>query len=261
MTVRLHAVVVFTFMMLAALTSGASAGDALDAMRASFRISDGRTSGTCFVVRGKEGAMLVTAAHVMNDMKRDVCKLVLRKKKEDGQYERLETPIRVRMDGRPLWRQHATADLAVMKFAFPAGIDIQPFELEQISSQEQIKAERVSLGDICFIPCFPAKIEADTVGWPVLRRGSVASYPPSSNATASTFLINYSNFGGDSGAVVVTRPAGSDKNAKQSVIGIVVGHHRITDRTVTAFEERQTHHPINLAICVHAHLLHELLPQ
>jgi len=260
---RFFTATIVAFLMIPAVlpASKLQAGDALDAMRASFRLTDGGTSGTCFVVRGDEGAILVTAAHVMNDMKRDVCRLILRTRKEDGSYERTETPVRIRIDGKPQWRQHATADLAVMKFAFPSGVDIKPFELSQVNSRKLLEAKHVTVGDNCFVPCFPVKIEADAAGWPVLRRGSIASYPLRGASRASTFLLDYNNFGGDSGAAVVTRPTGPGAPESQIVIGVVVGNHRQTDRTRTTYEERTTHHPLNLAICVHAYLIHELLSQ
>jgi len=85
----------------ALLADSASAGDGLAAMRASFRITDGETSGTCFLVAGDDGAMIVTAAHVMNNMKRDVCTLILRKQHKDGSHHRHETPVTVRVAGKP----------------------------------------------------------------------------------------------------------------------------------------------------------------
>lgn len=67
-------------------------------------------------------------------------------------------------------------------------------------------------------------------------------------------FIDYSTFGGDSGAPVVIIDDG-----KPVVIGVVIGMMRQTDVVKIPFEERVVHTPIGLAMAVHSAFVKEML--
>ncbi len=254
---------------LALCSTGRAENDPLRALRGSFRLTDGHSTGTCFVVRNPDDSnngpatVLVTAAHVLQGFKQDSCQLVLREKRDDGTYARKEVSLAIRKDGQPTWRKHADLDVAVLPIELPEGVDVAPFAFEQLADEATLKSRGIQVGQNCFIPCFPAQLEANRTGWPILRRGSIATYPLLPVSAAKTFLLDYTVFGGDSGAPVVTRPRtvkGKDAASDGPVVvGIVIGQHRQTDKSVMPFEERTVHHSLGLAICVQAHFVRETI--
>lgn len=223
-----------------------------DALRATVRITKGQVSGTGFFVTGGIGAakriLLVTAAHVFNDMPGASCTLVLRSKTDKG-YARKEVDLQIRSGDKPLWARHPELDAAAIEVTLPTDCDIKPLPLDAIANQADL--EKLPAGQDLFIPCFPAKLEANPAGWPILRKGSLASYPLTGQ---STMFVDYSHFGGDSGAPVVMPTKDGPK-----VVGLVFAMERQTDRTVAPFEERTVHTPLGLAIAVQAHGLRETI--
>lgn len=216
-----------------------------DALRATVRITKGQVSGTGFFVSaGSAGARrtyLVTAAHVFNDMPGPSCTLVLRTKTDKG-YLRKEIELPIRNGDKPVWGRHPELDAAAIDVTLPADCDIKPLPIEAIAVQADM--EKLPAGQDLFIPCFPAKLEANSAGWPILRKGSLASYPLTGQ---NTLFVDYSHFGGDSGApVVMTTKDGA------RVVGLVFAMERQTDRTVAPLEERTVHTPLGLAIAVQA---------
>lgn len=246
--------------LLASGTRAVAAGDAAeDALRATFRVYQGAVSGTAFLVADAQKDrpvrhVLVTAAHVFEGMEGPKCVAVFRTKKKDGPYERRETEFLIRDGKKPLWTRHPESDVAAIAIDLPAGIDAKPFELRQIADTRFAEERRVRVGDDVFIPCFPAKLEANPVGWPILRKGSIATHPLTPLASAKTLMVDYSHFGGDSGAPV-TLQAGEEP----IVVALVVGMQRQSVKTVTPVEERTVHTPLDLAISVQSPLVRETI--
>lgn len=244
------------------VSSSAEAESYVDALRATVRITDGKTSGTGFFVATGDQAdpgrrhLLVTAAHVFRDMAGEKCKVIFRAPVKNGGFVRKEVDLEVRKGKELLWKQHKELDVAAIAMKLPEGVDIKPFENSQIAAADFAKEEKVRVGqDIC-IPCFPAKLEANKAGWPILRRGSIASHPLTPLSSAKTFLVDSSSFGGDSGAPVVVSVDG-----KAYVIGLIIGMQRQTDKTKMTFEERTVHTPLGLGIAVQSPLVREVIEQ
>jgi hypothetical protein len=94
----------------------------------------------------------------------------------------------------------------------------------------------------------------------VLRRGTVASFPLTSVSRFKTFLIDYSSFGGDSGALVMVRHRGpGEETERPLIVGLVMAQHRETTKSVTPIEERIVHRSLGLGIIVHADLIRETI--
>lgn len=229
-----------------------------DALRATLRISDGAASGTGFLVTVGEQAggkcLLVTAAHVFRDMKGEDCSLVFRSADGEGGFVRKEVALGIRKDGKPLWKKHAEMDIAVMAIDLPQGVDCEPFALDQVATVQFAEQGKVRVGqDIC-IPCFPAKLESNSAGWPILRRGSIASHPLVPLSRAKTYLVDSSSFGGESGAPVVASVDG-----RALVVGLISAMQRQTDKSTMPFEERTVHTPLGLGIAVQAPFIREVI--
>lgn len=226
------------------------------ALSATVRLTSNGVSGTGFVVQKGEETILVTAAHVFQDLKGDHCDFVYRKKREGGSPVRESMPLTIRKDEEPLWKKHGKQDIAMIEISIPDDAVLTPILFSDIATAGQMDEDLVEVGDEVCIPCYPVGTEANPAGWPVLRRGTVATHPLAPVAEAETFFIDASSFGGESGAPVIFWTKDT-----WHLIGIVTSMQRQTDRTVTPLEERVTHLPLGLGIAVQAAFLHELLTE
>lgn len=229
-------------------------------LRATARVTDGNRSGTGFFVKlpevpaGKQNTVLVTAAHALEEMTGPNGKLILRSGNDLDGYQRRETELPLRTGDQRLWLVHPANDLAVMGVTLPNDVDAQPFELHQLAEPKHLAEKVVRVGQEVLIPCFPAQVEANPAGWPLLRKGSLATHPLTPVERAPTMFVDYSHFGGDSGAPVV-----ATVNGEPLVVGVVFAMLRITDKTTTTFEERTVHTPMGLGIAVQAPLIRQTI--
>lgn len=238
------------------------AGDPIDdLLEATFRIADKDHSGTCFLVTPKDvdaanprRVILATAAHVLEQMSGDTCEIILRRKEEDSQYSRQPLTIEIRKNGKPLWTRHPDVDIISVFLDLPEGVLFNPIPFEMVADEVRVTDRTIRAGKETWIPCYPAKLEANDAGWPVLRHGSIASHPLAPVKSVRTLLVDYKNFGGDSGA-----PVAMIVNNRPLVIGIVSGMHRQTDRSNLPFEERTMHTPMGLSIVTQAAYLRETI--
>lgn len=229
-----------------------------DIMSAAFRLTNNERSGTCFLVRTNgvdetpPRIALVTAAHVLDQMGGEAEWIA--RIESDGQIVRRPIKLKLREGDKPLWKRHIELDVAALPVELPERAAVKPFLLKQIADELRVKDRQVRVGQEAWIPCYPAKLEANEGGWPVLRRGSIASHPLFPAKSAKTMLLDYTAFGGDSGAPVVVL-----HDDKPLVVGLVLGMHRQTDRSVLPFEERTTHTPLGLSIVVQASFVRETI--
>lgn len=238
----------------------AAADAAEDALRATVRITRGSVSGTGFLVAiGAEADprrryLLVTAAHVFQRIDAANCTVIFRARNKNGDFVRREADLPIRDGKEPLWVRHPEVDAAVIAVDLPAGVDVKAFDYRQIASPQLAQDRKVRVGqDVC-IPCYPAGVEANAAGWPILRKGSIATHPLTPLSSARTMFVDYSHFGGDSGAPVV---AWIDNQAV--VVGVVVAMQRQTDRISMPFEERTVHTPLDLAIAVQSPFIRQMI--
>ena len=222
-----------------------------DMLRATVRVFNGALSGTAFIIAVGDKTdvgrryLLITAAHLFEGIDASKCTIVYRAPSKDNGLIRKETELVIREGKKPLWVKHVEADIAVIAVTLPDGIDIKPFEYSQIADAKLAEDHKIQVGQEVFIPCFPAQVEANPAGWPILRKGSIASYPLTPLASAKTIFVDYAHFGGDSGAPVVALI-----DQIPVVVGLVIAMKRLTDKTVTTFEERTVHTSLGLAIAV-----------
>jgi len=260
-----------SFLLLCCFAAGAaSAAGAeeppMDAMEATFKIANEDSTATCFVIARPGAAeasrrelILVTAAHVFKSMTGDECRIVLHEGRADGTFVRSEVPLKIRSAGKPLWVRHPDADIAAMKLELPAGRAIAALDVDQLAGEPDVGSGKLRSADEVWVLCFPAQLESSSAGFPVLRRGTVASFPLTPVDRNKTFLVDFTTFGGDSGAPVVV----CDRNApdaavqRTSVVGLVTGMHRETTKSISPIEERTVHRPLGLAIVVHAEFIRQ----
>jgi hypothetical protein len=231
------------------------------ALRATFRITNGTSSGTSFVVAVPSAAegqppqhVLVTAAHVLEGYTGADCTVVMRKKTDDGLYVKRDVAVPLRRDEKPLWVRHPKQDVAAVPIELPSDIDCQPFNLGQVIDAAAVQSGKLRVGQQVFIPCYPAQLAANDAGWPVLRSGTIATHPLTPVANAPTLMIDYSNFGGDSGAPVVAVYAG-----EPHVVALAFGMQRQSDKVTLPFEERTMHTPLGISNALQSQLIRDTI--
>ncbi|MDX1966208.1 MAG: hypothetical protein SFV23_03455 [Planctomycetaceae bacterium] len=259
---RWHRLFVLPLVILAALPlDEARADERLTTILASAcRVYQNGHSGTAFFVTqtGKSPdqptrTVVVTAAHVWESIPEAECRLVMRERRDSGEFQRREVPLVIRKDGQALWTRHPDHDVAAMVVTLPEGLDRETFQFDQLAADEGNGAG-VVVGHEAWVPCFPATLEANAAGWPLLRRGTIASYPLRPIRFAPTLLMDITAFGGDSGAPVVLLT-----DSGPLVCGLVLGMQRQTDRATLPFEERTVHTPLGVSIVLQAPLIRETL--
>lgn len=232
-----------------------------DILSATVRVIVGGRSSTGFIVVLNNGEknqkyLLITAAHQFEGVKEQKsCNIVFRVLGEGNQVKRMEKSVPIIDDGgKPLWIRHPKLDVALLPIEPPENAILKPFQLQQIASSELVEQGKIYVGQDVYIPCYPVKIESNPMGWAILRRGIISSHPLKPAQKNGIIFVDYSTFGGDSGAPVVAFVDG-----KPIIVGIVVGMMRQTDVSKMPFEERIMHTPINLAIVVQAHFVLEIV--
>jgi hypothetical protein len=187
-------------------------------------------------------------------MKGSVCTVVVRAQGKSGTLVRKEITVPLRDGAKPLWTRHPEMDVAAISVDVPEGIDLKPFAYRQVADEKWAADRKLCVGQEVRIPCFPAQLEANEAGWPVLRTGWIATHPLTPLASAKTMLVDYAQFGGDSGAPVV-----ACEGQEPVVVGLVFAMQRQTDKISMPFEERTVHTPLGLAIAVQSPLLRETI--
>ncbi len=229
----------------------------VDAVSGTVRLMGEDASGTGFLIEVDEGEfVLATAAHVFSDMKGESCQVIFRRSNDAGGYDRDPVDLTIRKGEKPLWRKHETLDIGLMPIDLPEGSAVKPFSLSQIAKEDVAKKGTIEVGDEVCIPCFPVGTESNKAGWPVLRRGTIATHPLTPLAEAETFFVDSSSFGGESGAPVVAW-----KGDAVFVIGVISSMQRQTEKSKTQLEEKTTHLPLGLGIAVQSPFLRELIDE
>ena len=250
------------------------AGDNLGTqlMHCTFKITNGKVSGTGFVLsEWRDGHdprwLLVTAAHVVEQIKEDEALLVLRKPLPDQTYEKLNHRFALRREGKPLWVKHPTQDVAVMPLALPAEVTVPRLPVELLATDEMWQRYEIQPGDTLRCIGFPhaGHFESNGAGFPLVRMGCLASFPVLPTKQTKTFLFDFNTFEGDSGgAVYLDEPQriakeGVPPERAQLIVGLVHGQHFIEERFSTIYQSGMTRHRLGLCIVIHATAIRETI--
>lgn len=239
-------------------------------MRATFRLEGPGSQGTAFFVGRRVPSdlskfcyILVTADHVLADMKGEFATLHLRKKEGD-RYLKFSYQFRIRNASDPVWSKHPETDVAVMYLALPEGAAVAIVPLDLLATDEELAKYEIHPGDRLSSLGYPLGVEANEAGFPVLRSGHIASFPLTPTAEVRTFLFDLTVFGGASGGPVyfveTGRSYGGTVHASETVgfvMGLVSQQVEVLQETKTLTETRKTRHPLALAVVVQASAIKE----
>jgi S1-C subfamily serine protease len=250
-------------------------GDELDLntvlMQWTFKIAGKKSLGTAFIV-GKDIPgdavrgyyILVTAAHVLEEIKEEQAILFLRMKRND-EFVKFPFPIPIRKGGAPLWKKHPEADVAVMYVKLPRVTDIKILNMSFLVTDKKLEEYEIGPGDVLSCLGFPFGAEANEAGFPILRSGQIASYPLLPTSKVKTFLYDFRVFKGNSGGPVFFATGGRffkrgfAMGKIQFIAGLVSEERVLTEEIESLTETRQARHPLGLAVVVHASLIREAI--
>jgi len=247
-------------------------------MRSTFKLQGEGSLGTAFIIGRpfKENAaranfVMVTAAHVLEEMKGHTALLFLRAIK-DGSYQKIPCPIEIRREGKPLWIRHPddVVDVAVMYVRLLLGIDILLLPTKFLADDAILEEFEIHPGDELMCLGYPFGAESSGAGFPILRSGKIASYPLIPTRQTKAFLYDFRVFKGNSGGPVYfvqsgrTYAGGMHVGTIQFIAGLVSKEHIVTEKIESIYETREERHTLSLATVVHASLIREtieMLPQ
>lgn len=193
--------------------------------------ADKRTVGTGFLVQvpapdGTPRTVLVTAAHVFEQMRGEEARLGWRTN-ADGRWRYQPGPTAIRTpDGRPLWTRHPTYDVAALVVRTPDAFARAAIPLAWIGDERTFEDYGVAPGDEMTTLGYPNGYSANPAGFPILRTGRIASYPLTPPTQFPTFLIDLRALPGNSGGPVFMtsknhRQPGTEQPAPPFVTGLL----------------------------------------
>jgi hypothetical protein len=170
--------------------------------------------GTCFIMirAAKPDSttgvyVLITAKHVLDDIKGEEVTVFLRKRNRDGDAILFPYAVKIRDKTKNLYTVHPLADVAAIDVAVPYESTV--FQLgENITSVNWLATDQflrdINLhpGDILSCLGYPFGLAANNAGYPILRSGQIASYPFIPLKKAGTILYNLQVQPGNSGGPV-----------------------------------------------------------
>jgi len=247
-------------------------------MRNTYKIEGENSLGSCFVI-GKPfkedpthaNFVLVTAAHVLEQMRGEDAIIYARKKQNDDSFTKISWRIKIREGSNPLWvKNKSDIDVAGMYVNLPKDVDIQLLPTRMFADDKILNDFEIHPGDEMFCLGFPFGAEANEAGFPILRSGKVASFPLTPTQKNQSFLLDFRVFRGNSGGPVYfvesnrNYGGGTHIGKIQFIAGLVSKESSVTETIKSLYETKQQIHPLGLATIIHAsHILETInqLPQ
>jgi len=244
-------------------------------MESTFKIegkaTQGSTIGTAFIMGraypnqpAKARYVLITAAHVLEDMQGDMGVLHLRTKTSDGGWTRTAFPLAIRTNGQPLWKKHPEADVAVMNVRLPQN-SIPLLPTEMLADDAILSEFEIHPGDDLECLGYPLGMEGNSQGFPILRSGKVASYPLLPTDRLKTFLFDFRIFKGNSGGPVYFAQSNRIYSGSAHIgtvhfiMGLVSQESLVQQQFLSPYSEELRQLQLGLAVVVHASLIKQAI--
>ena len=240
-------------------------------MRSTFKIAGNGSIGTAFILGkpmpsdpNKAYYVMVTAAHVLNQMTGEKAILYLRKKEGDS-FKKFPFEISIRKGDKALWTTHPSADVAVMYVPLPQVADITLISTDLLATDETLNKFEIHPGDRLSCLGYPLNYEANEAGFPILRSGYIASYPLVPTKTVKSFLFDFNVFEGNSGGPVYmvdySRTYGGALaiGVVEFLAGLVSQESVFQERIESRNELRIQNTQLGLGVVIHAALIREAL--
>jgi len=238
--------------------------------------AQGTTIGTVFVIAlpipnttpvvGRY--VMVTAAHVLEEMQGDTVVLHLRRQMDEktNTWVRVPFPLKIRANGQPLWKRHPEADVAVMYISIPNETPIKTITPLMFADDKMLADYEVKPGDELRCLGYPLGVASNEAGFPVLRSGRIASYPLLPTDKTKSFLFDFRVFKGNSGGPVYFveryRPILKTLGGYMSyhfIVGLVSEEILFTQPSIGPYSQEIRQTQLGLAKVVHASLIKQTI--
>lgn len=251
-------------------------------MQSTFRLEGEGSIGTAFFIGrpskkkdGRANFVLITAAHVLENMKGENAQLILRKVKKDWSYEKVPFKIQIREDGKPLWTRNddKDVDVAVMYIDnIPTEeVEISLLPINFLADDKDLITFGIHPGDDILCLGYPFGMGWGDGLFPILRSGKISSHPLLPTRKTKAFLYDFEIFKGNSGGPVYIsdslRPIFTkDKDTElitiepvNIIIGIISKEYIENIHSESHNEIKLEKVPLKLSKVIHASLIKETI--
>lgn len=209
--------------------------------------------------------VLVTAKHVLNDMKGDTAILFLRKINKDSTYIKIPYKIAIRQGNKKLWIEHETADVAAMYVPLPENVIDELLPMQLLVEDDIYTQIDIHPGDNFMCLGYPLGDESNEAGFPILRSGIIASYPLVPAKKIKTILFDVKIFKGNSGGPVYFVQSGRTykgcfhAETAQFISGLISEEKLNISTNIAPYEISQKAQQLGLAVIVPAVFIKETI--
>lgn len=239
-------------------------------MRATIKLQHDKSTAAGFILRQPRPAtagggrwILITAAHVLERNSDNETSLIYRVREAEGQYRKEKVALAIRKDGQPLWTQHPAEDVAAIVVAPPENVDLPEVSTDRLANDDLLRKRGVHPGQLVTCLGYPHRTEANQAGFPILRSGSIASYPLIPSALNKTFLLSANTFEGDSGGpIYLADPCENAEKPTEDrhlILGLMHGQHFLDEEMSMIYGNSKVRHRLGLGIVVQAAFIQETL--
>jgi hypothetical protein len=149
----------------------------------------------------------------------------MRQKNADGTFSFVPITIKIRNAGNALYKTHPDADVAAMYVSVPSNLNLTFMPINLLADDAKLLAIEVHPGDELLCLGFPLFTDFNT--FPVIRSGTLASFPLTPSKAIKTFFYDFHVFPGNSGGPVYFNfsnrvfHGATNIGIQQGVIGLV----------------------------------------
>ena len=144
---------------------------------------------------------LVTAAHVFDRIAGDDAQFAIRLKR-DGKIVRSVLTVPIRQSSIRLYAKHPDADVAVMRVTLPKNHAHAMVNWPALATDDVFAKLGIHPGDEMFTVGYPLCTMANPQGYPMLRRGAVATPIHVPGSVLTSFYLDVPTYEGNSGGPV-----------------------------------------------------------
>lgn len=174
--------------------------------------------GTGFLVESlnRKHAWLVTAAHILNSIKKPEIKLLFRKF-DDTKIEEYDCGILIRGSSTNLYKIAEGSDIAAILISLPDGVNCNLLSKQVFARENDLKRMGAGMGSQLILLGYPYGFGFEKTGYSIARTGIISSYPLFPAGMYPCFIADFEVFPGFSGALALIKI-----NGKIMVAGMVL---------------------------------------
>lgn len=213
--------------------------------------------------------IIVTAAHVLEDIGSDIAKLQFRERDQNGDWQPLMINVRIRINGKPRWVRlpDKSIDIAAMPFTIENEIaervrkNMISIPVDTLAEDSLLEQYNIHPGSTLFCLGFPLRASSNNAGFPVLRSGTISSYPIFPTRKHKGFDFDCEIYEGNSGGpVYIAKDNPMMGNSLvlgklQTIVGLVTAQKRGRKTE----EDKEVEKDINLGVVMPSTLIKDTI--